>query len=535
MNVAKRPFPGLAALIVAAADWFRSLRGWRRAVAAIAAGGLASLSLPPGDALPLLWVAIPIFIWILESAQSRKAAFWLGWCFSFGYLAVSLYWLTFALFVAIDRYWWLVPFASNGLAAGLSFYFALGTMLATMLVARDRPLARCLVLVAMWSLAEWVRGHALTGFPWNLPGYAWTEYPWLIQNAAWIGIYGVTVLTLLAPALASLLGSRAASTATGRKATLAGLGMMAVAALFGFLRMPDGPTATVPGVRLRLVQPSIEQSLKWVDGRYDENLRRHIKLSLEPAAAMPNIIIWPEAAEPYPIDDHPDNARALGSMLKPGQLLATGIARDFLSANPPTFRDSLEVLDSKGDIVAVYDKFHYVPFGEYMPLSRWLPIVQAVAAGDIEPTEGPGPVTITIPGFPPVGPLICYEVIFPHDVVDEEHRPDWLIDVTNDGWFGRSAGPYQHFAMMRVRAVEEGLPLANAANDGISGVIDPYGRVIARLGLEAVGIVDSDLPVHIAKTLYAKIGDWAFFIMVLGLGVAGVLLSHAPARPRTKP
>jgi apolipoprotein N-acyltransferase len=220
---ATRPVLGLAATVLGLADAVRRLRGWRRALAAIACGGLASVSLPPADALPLLWLTVPVFIWILESVQSRRAAFWLGWCFSFGYLAVSLYWLTFALFVAIDRYWWLVPFASNGLAAGLSVYFALGTMLATMLTPRDRPLARCLMLVAMWSLAEWVRGHALTGFPWNLPGYAWTGYGWLIQTAAWIGIYGVTVLALLAPALASLLGSRHVTRRAARAVALSGL------------------------------------------------------------------------------------------------------------------------------------------------------------------------------------------------------------------------------------------------------------------------------------------------------------------------
>ncbi len=513
--------------IVRLADSVRRLRGWRRVLTAIAMGGLASVSLPPADALPFLWIALPVFIWILEGTQSRKAAFWLGWCFGFGYLATSLYWLTFALFVAIDQYWWLVPFASNGLAAGLAFYWAAATWIAAVLVPRERPLARCLMLVAMWSLSEWLRGHLLTGFPWNLPGYAWAGYPWLIQNAAWIGVYGVTVLTLLPPALASLTGSRAVSARIGSLAALAGFGIVAAAALAGALRYPTAPTPTVPGVRLRLVQPSIEQSLKWIEGRYEDNLRRHIRLSLEPAAIMPNVIIWPEAAEPYPLDDHPQNAKAIASAtLRPGQLLITGIARDFFNTEPPTFRDSIEVLNPAGKIIATFDKYHYVPFGEYMPLSRWLPIVKAVAAGDIEPTAGPGPVTMTLPGPPPVGMMICYEVIFPHAIVDEAKRPDWLLDVTNDGWFGLTAGPYQHFAMMRVRAVEEGLPLANAANDGISGVIDPYGRVVARLGLGDVGVVDSDLPKPLPETLYARIGDSAFFAMVGVLALAGFAIDR---------
>jgi apolipoprotein N-acyltransferase len=280
---------------------------------------------------------------------------------------------------------------------------------------------------------------------------------------------------------------------------------------------------TVPNVRLRLVQPSIAQNLKWVEGRYDDNLRQHMELSLKPADRPPTAIIWSEAAEPFPLEKHPQNAKIIAAMLKPGQLLITGIDRDLTDQNPPTFRDSIQVLNSDGDILATQDKFHYVPFGEYMPLSKYLPMIKAVAVGDIEPTPGPGPKTIRLPGLPPAGPLICYEVIFPNDVVDRDDRPDWLIDVTNDAWFGLSAGPYQHFAMMRVRSVEEGLPLANAANDGISGVVDPYGRVTARLGLGKVGVVDADLPRPLPETIYAKLGDGPFFAMAILLAVAGFL------------
>jgi apolipoprotein N-acyltransferase len=456
--------------------------------------------------------------------QTRKGALWVGWLFSFGYLAFSLYWLTFALFVAIDQYWWLVPFASSGLAFGLSIYFGIGTAIAWH-IPRERPLARILALVAMWSLAEWVYGHALTGFPWNLPGYAWTEFPWLIQIASVIGIYGITLLVMLAPALAAMLGSPFVTRAQGRRAAGAGIAIVLVAAVFGAIRLPAGAMPVVPDVRLRLVQPSIQQNLKWVEGRYDDNLRQHIELSLKPADKPPTVIIWSEAAEPFPLDKHPQNAKAIGAALKPGQLLITGIDR-YLDENPPSVRDSIQVLNNTGDILATYDKFHYVPFGEYMPLSKYLPLVKAVAVGDIDPTPGPGPRTIRLPGLPPAGPLICYEVIFPNDVVDRKDRPDWLIDVTNDAWFGLSAGPYQHFAMMRVRSVEEGLPLANAANDGISGVVDPYGRVMARLGLGKIGVVDADLPQPIAATFYSRTGDIPFFLMAGGLALAGILFGR---------
>jgi apolipoprotein N-acyltransferase len=175
-----------------------------------------------------------------------------------------------------------------------------------------------------------------------------------------------------------------------------------------------------------------------------------------------------------------------------------------------------------------------VPFGEYMPLRKYLPIIKAVAVGEVEPTAGPGPVTLSLPGLPPASPLICYEVIFPNAVVDRNaKRPDWLLDVTNDAWFGHSAGPYQHFAMMRVRAVEEGLPLANAANDGISGVVDPYGRVTARLGLTKIGVVDADLPRALPETLYARVGDGPFFLMVAVLAGAAIVLARRTV-PRSR-
>ncbi|HTJ65321.1 MAG TPA: apolipoprotein N-acyltransferase [Alphaproteobacteria bacterium] len=512
--------PGLGP-ILRLADGCRRLTGWRRNLSAFAAGCVASISLPPADVLPLLWIAFPILVWLLDGVKSRKGAFWVGWLFGFGYLAFSLYWLTFALFVAIDQYWWAVPFASSGLSFGLSIYWGIATWLATY-VPRERPVARVLTLVAGWCLAEWVRGHALTGFPWNLPGYAWTEFPWLIQSAAWIGIYGVTVLVILPPALASLLGNRHLSARRGRIAAAAGLALVALAAIVGAIRMPAGPMPTVENVRIRLVQPSIEQSLKWVEGRYDQNVRRHVVLSVPPADPMPNVIIWSEAAEPFPLSD-PDNAKTLGSILKPGQLLITGTDRAVPEEGALSFRDSIQVLDPAGNLLGTYDKFHYVPFGEYMPLAKWIPMVKAVAAGNGDPMPGPGPVTMTLPGLPPVGMLICYEVIFPGEVVEPGKRPDWLLDVTNDAWFGFSAGPYQHFAMMRVRSVEEGLPLANAANDGISGVVDPYGRLTARMGLGKIAYLDADLPKPLPPTVFSKVGDIPFFVMVGLLILAGLL------------
>jgi len=509
------------------AERLRGLTGWRRAAAAIAAGGLASLSLPPADLLPVLWISIPALIWLLDGPRTRRGAFWVGWCFGFGYLAVGLYWLTVALFVDIGRYWWLVPFASSGLAAGLAIFWG-GAAAVASLAPRTSPLARALAVVAALSLGEWLRGHILTGFPWNLPGYAWTGNPWLAQTAAAVGAYGMTVLALLAPALAAPLGS-----AMPRRRSLAtaaiGLAIVAAAAGAGYARLPHDPTPSVPGVRLRIVQPSIPQSLKWVEGRLAENLRRHIALSQQPAqqpaGQPPTVIIWPEAAEPFPLETNPDLAKALGATLRPGVLLITGTIRAVPRPGAdPEYRNSLQALDGSGRIVATYDKVHLVPFGEYMPLSRWLPLA-AIAAGD-DLTPGPGLVSLPLPELPAASPLICYEAIFPHEVVNADSRPGWLLNVTNDAWFGLTAGPHQDFAMARTRTIEEGLPLVRAANTGVSAVVDPYGRIVGRLGLGAVGVIDADLPQALPPTLYSRMGDSPFFAMVaiIALGTIAVRL-----------
>ena len=503
------------------AAWLAGLTGWRRAVAAIFAGGIATAALPPADILPAFWIAIPAFIWLLDGVRTWRGALWIGWCFGVGYLAVGLYWLTFALFVDIGRYWWLVPFASNGLSAGLAIYWG-GAGILAWLVPADRPIVRAIAVAVALSLAEWLRGHLLTGFPWNLPGYAWTDFAWLGQTAAAIGIYGVTLLALLAPALAAPLGSACISRRRAARSAIAGLVILGAAAAAGAMRLPAHPVPTVPGVRLRLVQPSIPQTDKAVESAFVQNVRQQIQLSGEPADQRPNLIIWSEAAEPFQLDESPELAKALGSILPPDGLLVTGTIRFVPKDNGKlSARNSLAVIDSAGRIVGAYDKFHLVPFGEYMPLSRWIPL-QGIAAGDDSFGSGPGLVSLPLPGFPSVSPLICYEVIFPHEVADEQHRPQWLLDITNDAWFGLTAGPHQHFAMMRARAIEEGLPLVNVANDGVSGVIDPYGRVLHELGLGAVGIVDSDLPQAIAPTLYTRTGDLLFFTMLTIIGAVPV-------------
>jgi apolipoprotein N-acyltransferase len=300
-----------------------------------------------------------------------------------------------------------------------------------------------------------------------------------------------------------------------------------VPAAGGAWRLAGGADPVVPGVRLRLVQPSIAQTLKWNPAEREANFRRQILLSTAPGAGpTPTTVIWSESAATFFLERDEPHRTALAAAVPPGGLLLTGAPRSDPPPQPGRHVwNSLVALDGTGRILATYDKFHLVPFGEYVPFRSILPI-DSVAGGTIDYSAGPGPRTLSLPGLPPVGPLICYEAIFPGAVTDEAHRPAWLLNLTNDAWYGFTSGPFQHFAITRVRAVEEGLPMVRVANNGISGIIDAHGRVTARLSLDAVGFLDGALPVALPPTLYARFGDWLFAaLLLLGAGFVA-------ARPR---
>ncbi|HEX6113784.1 MAG TPA: apolipoprotein N-acyltransferase, partial [Geminicoccaceae bacterium] len=246
---------------------------------------------------------------------------------------------------------------------------------------------------------------------------------------------------------------------------------------------------------------------------------RHLTLSAEGRDAITHVI-WPESAAPYPLDQDGVARQMIARVVPPSGLLLTGGERFDLSREPPLAWNTLFVLDDAGAILARYDKRDLVPFGEFLPLRGLLGRLglEKLTHGSIDFQPGPGRQTITLPGLPPVSPLICYEAIFPGSVVDPDARPDWLLNVTNDAWFGRSSGPYQHLAMARMRAIEEGLPLVRSANSGISAVVDPWGRIEARLGLGETGALDVALPQPLpGGTPFARTGP------VIALAPAGVL------------
>lgn len=509
------------------------LAGWRRFTVAALLGGLGTLALPPAHVVPVLLVSFPGLLWLLSGTRSARGAFALGWWFGFGHFLLGLYWVSFALLTDIERYWWMLPVAATGLPALLALFTGLAT-LASHWVARRWALdavTGAIAFAMIWTGVEWLRGHVLTGFPWNLIGYAWVEVPAVLQVAALTGIYGLGLLTVLAAALPAALGAAEVPARRTAGACLAALLVLAAGAGWGAWRLATATDDTVPGVRLRLVQPNILQSLKWAPEEREANFRRHLALARAPGFEDVTHIVWPETAVPFFLGEDRARRLAVAAATPPGGLTLTGAPRVERSpGRPPRYWNSLEVIDDRGERVAVYDKFHLVPFGEYMPLRRWLPVA-AIAAGSTDFSAGPGPRTLEVPGLPPVSPLICYEIIFPGAVKDANHRPAWLLNITNDAWYGHTAGPHQHFAIARVRAVEEGLPLVRVANTGISGVVDAYGRVRARLALGTQGVLDSPLPVPLANTPpYGLTGDWILVLMLMSLVGISTLARHRAGR-----
>lgn len=510
-------------------DRTAGLTGRRRWLAAFVLGGLAAAALPPVYAVPLLIPAFTGLLWLIDGTSGVRAAAAAGWWFGLGLFVFGIYWIGFSMLVDAAKFAWMIPFAVFGISAVEAAFPALAA-----LVMRFWPglgPGRVIAFAAAWTAAEWLRGVALSGFPWNLTGTAWTFSDSMMQIASVVGTYGLGLLTVAAAAMPAVLGDppepgHAANARVRWGAAAAAAAGLAAVWAFGAARLADAGSAMQPGVRLRIVQPDIAQKDKWRSDMRQANLNRLIRLSDRPGRDTITDVIWPEAAAPYPLSIRPGARLQAAEAAPPGGLLFTGAPRVALRAGGGVkIWNSLYVLDGSGDTLAVYDKHHLVPFGEYVPLRETLrPLgIDKLTPGGLDFSAGPGPRTLLLPGLPPVSPLICYEVIFPGGVVAPgAPRPAWLLNITNDAWFGRSSGPHQHFEAARLRAVEEGLPLVRSANTGISAVIDPYGRVLHRLGLEREGIIDSALPKPLpALTPFARLGN--------GMTLAVILVAFAVA------
>ncbi len=507
MNSTPLP-PGAAPRLAAVADRLRALRGWRRLAVAAAFGAASAFALSPFYVLPLLF-AYAALVWLLDGAEGPRAAFATGWAFAFGQFVIGLHWTGFAFLVDAEKFAALLPAPILGLPGGLGLIFGLATM--ALWYCRPGGAGRVLGLALAWTAGEYARGHLLTGFPWNLPGYAWVATDASMQAAAWLGVYGLTLLTVAVAAAPALLERR------GTWRWPAGLLILcALLAAAGWWRLADATADMQPGVRLRLVQAAVNQYEKWQEDKRSQHVGEHMELSLGPATLPVTHVVWPESAIPFFIEHDPNGRAWLARAVPPGGLLISGVPRRTPPGAPELkVWNSLLAIDETGAVRAAYDKHHLVPFGEYLPLRPVLSAIglERLVPGSIDYSPGDIVAPVALPGLPKARILICYEAIFPAEAASEE-RPGWLLNVTNDGWFGQSIGPHQHLAMARLRAVEQGLPLVRAANTGISAIVDAHGRIVASLGLGRRGVVDGPLPVAIAAPPYARLGDAAIIPLV---------------------
>jgi apolipoprotein N-acyltransferase len=534
--------------------------GWRRRLIAFASGAIGALAMAPIDFLPALALPMTIAVWLIDGsagpldkksavvASSRswrlwrnlpaplRSAFAVGWWWGFGYFLAGLWWLGAAFLAEGDEYAFAMPLGVIGLPAAMALYPALGFMLARLIWTPGAN--RLFALAAALTFTEWLRGNLFTGFPWNAFGMALGGNLATAQLASLVGLYGLTAVAIVIFSAPATLAAKPFTPRAAGPALAASLVLVAIFA-FGAWRLARAPRNSAPGVVLKIMQPNLSQGEKFRPEYKDAILQHYLELSAldaDEGSKELTVVIWPESAFPFILSRDAEALAQIGAALPLGSLLVTGAARaeeDPLDPAPamslanPAFFNAIQVIASGGIILDTYDKAHLVPFGEYLPFESLLSHLGlhhfVHIPGGFE--AGPGRKTLNVPGLPSVAPLICYEAIFPGEVMPQEKgapRPGLMLNVTNDGWFGLTAGPYQHFAQARLRAIEEGLPLARAANTGVSAIVDPYGRIISQLPLGVEGLLKGPLPRAIPAPVFGRhpfataFGTW-FVALIAGI------------------
>lgn len=479
-------------------------------LAAVGAGALVALGLAPWN---LWWLALPALAaltGIVSTAATARAGARLGWLGGLGYFLTALFWIVEPFLIDIARHGWMAPFALVLMAGGMALFWGLaGAFAGLMPTAARRAPAFALALAA----TDLLRAYIFTGFPWAQIGQILVETP-MLQLAAIAGPGGLSLLVALAAALPSL-GTTRPRRALGAAAAVLGLGLVWI---WGQARL-DTPVPPRPDpFFVRLVQPDADQHLKWREDMWRVFFDRQVMLSREPSARPLDLIVWPETSVPFLIEDaapfFEDMALSTG-----GVPLAVGIQR----RDAGRYYNSLALTDDKGRVTGVYDKWHLVPFGEYVPFGDAMAtfgITAFAAQAGNGYSAGPASRTLETARSGRILPLICYEAVFPQDLRVAGPRPDWILQITNDGWFGTISGPYQHLAQARMRSVEQGLALLRSANTGISAVIDARGRVLRSLPLGATGVLDVEVPPSAPPTLYARTGDSPLALALIAALVA---------------
>jgi apolipoprotein N-acyltransferase len=566
------------------AEPIRRTKGFTRALIAFLAGAASTLGLAPLGLWPALFVTFPVLVWLIDTVTAsdfvkpdapgpcsgspaaratveeikRAAGVTLairrsrlgravhhvlpaaaiGWWFGLGYFMAGLYWLGNALLVDAATYAWFLPLAVIGVPAGLAIFTALGVGLARVLWTADAW--RVLTLAGALTAVEWLRGHVLTGFPWNAYGYALTSSLWLAQASALVGIWALTLIAVAAFASPAVLAD--AGTESGHRRWLplaAAVIVLAGFAAYGAARLAATPTRFVEGVELRIMQPDLPQDASFNYSARNEIMQRYVALSKRPTPQRPGgmadvtLLIWPESAFPFFLAYEGKALADIVDLLPRNAVLITGGVRAWRpdpDGRITSAYNSIYALDHDVSVRGLYDKVHLVPFGEYLPFQNFLESLGLIQLTGIRGgyIAGDQHKVLNVPGAPPFLPLVCYEIIFPDEArAFAGERPGWIVNVTNDGWFGASSGPYQHFQQARVRAIELGLPLVRAANTGISAVVDPLGRVLQSLPLGTEGVLDARLPQPVARPLYMRVGDAPTFVAIAAIFGLAVLRRRA--------
>ena len=466
---------------------------------ALLMGVFAGLGQAPWN---LWWLALPalvVLVALFSTTERAKQAALIGWSAGLGYFGLVLFWIVEPFLVDVARHGWMAPFALVGLAGGMALFWGLAFALAR------RMGGGTVTLALAWTATELLRSYILTGFPWGLLSYIWTETP-VLQLAAVFGPHGLTLLTLLFAASVHRFLLRQTPRTLGSVLLLGAFYPLGAFYTPGTLEPTDEPRPVV-----RLIQPNAPQHQKWDPEMIPVFFRR--QLDFTAAEGNPDLIIWPETAVPYALTADSPVLPLISDAAGEAQVVFGAQRRD----GDRGF-NSLAVVDSTGFLQAVYDKHHLVPFGEYVPggsVAANMGLVGFAAQNGFGFSPGPGPVLLDLGPLGRVLPLICYEAIFPQDVNAAPGRPDWILQITNDAWFGKVTGPYQHLAQARFRAVEQGLPMVRVANTGVSAVIDATGQVVESLPLGQAGYLDAALPDAAYATFYSQTGDSLVVLLLI--------------------
>ena len=502
-------------------------RGAKIAVmlAALIAGVAAGIAHPPFGFWPGL-AGYAVLMWLVDRTDDDKPgrqAFALGWLAGFGYFFVGCWWVAEAFLVDARSHAWMAPFAATLLPAGLALFWGAACAVYRKIARPD--LTRVAAFAGLFALFEWLRGHVLTGFPWNLPGETWAAGSPPSQVAAWVGAYGLTFLTVAAVVCFEPLFHPGP---IRRRIGLALTGAVVLAGLWvaGSVRLAGAPRAQLTDTYVRVVQADVPQEAKWSQAEQRNIIQRYLNLTNRPGRRTPDYVVWPEGALPGSLDEFfapgAEVREGVLRALQPGQtLLLGGYRGEPTPGGGANWYNSLVALrDAGGDlqVTGVYDKHRLVPFGEFLPLE---PAAEAIGLKEMLHvgdgfSPGPRPAPIALNGTR-VQPLICYESLFPGLTTERGGRASWIVNISNDAWFGKTTGPKQHLNLASYRAIEQGLPIVRATPTGVSAVIGPYGRVQdgARLDSGESGVIDARLPAALEPTLYSRFGDLSFWVLTL--------------------